>query len=153
MKYQHFQLVCLLILFSCRMMSAQHTVEKVKFSRIEVSSGLSNSNVNFILQDSKGFLWFGTQDGLNKFDGYTFKVYRNNPDDTASLLTNTINYIFEDSQKKNWVSTRSGGLQYYDNKLDRFVIRFRNVCIDRHVKFDTTSCYRSFPNSNRWQRC
>jgi ligand-binding sensor domain-containing protein len=82
------------------MMSAQHTVEKVKFSRIEVSSGLSNSNVNFILQDSKGFLWFGTQDGLNKFDGYTFKVYRNNPDDTASLLTNTINYIFEDSQKK-----------------------------------------------------
>jgi ligand-binding sensor domain-containing protein/signal transduction histidine kinase len=100
---------------------AQSTVEKVRFSRIEVGSGLSNSNVTAILQDSKGFLWVGTQDGLNKFDGYNFKVYRNNPDDTCSLLTNAINCIFEDTQKKIWVSTRSGGLQYYDNKLDRFV--------------------------------
>lgn len=132
MKYQHFQLACLFILFSCRITTAQHTVEKVKFSRIEVSSGLSNSNVNLILQDSKGFLWLGTQDGLNKFDGYTFKVYRNNPDDTASLLTNTINYIFEDSQKKIWVSTRSGGLQYYDSKLDRFV-RIKEFSINSHI--------------------
>jgi ligand-binding sensor domain-containing protein/signal transduction histidine kinase len=132
MKFHHFQLVCLLILFSCRMASAQPTVEKVKFSRMEVGSGLSNSNVTCILQDSKGFLWFGTQDGLNKFDGYNFKVYRNNPDDTASLLTNAINCIFEDSQKKIWVSTRSGGLQYYDNKLDRFV-RISEFSTNTHI--------------------
>ncbi|HEY8935751.1 MAG TPA: two-component regulator propeller domain-containing protein [Cyclobacteriaceae bacterium] len=99
---------------------------------MEVGSGLSNSNITFILQDSKGFLWFGTQDGLNKFDGYNFKVYRNIPDDTASLLTNTVNYIFEDSQKKIWVSTRSGGLQYYDNKLDRFV-RIKEFSVNSHI--------------------
>ncbi|MEO7990072.1 MAG: two-component regulator propeller domain-containing protein [Chryseolinea sp.] len=111
----------MLVCLSCKVILAQTSVEKVKFSRIEVGSGLSNSNVTYILQDSKGFLWFGTQDGLNKFDGYNFKVYRNNPDDTCSLVTNAINCIFEDSQKKIWVSTRSGGLQYYDNKLDRFI--------------------------------
>ena len=99
---------------------------------MEVGSGLSNSNITFILQDSKGFLWFGTQDGLNKFDGYNFKVYRNIPDDTASLLTNAVNYIFEDSQKKIWVSTRSGGLQYYDNKLDRFV-RIKEFSVNSHI--------------------
>ena len=132
MKFQQFQLVCSLILFSCRITSAQFTVEKVKFSRIEVGSGLSNSNVTCILQDSKGFLWFGTQDGLNKFDGYNFKVYRNNPDDTCSLLTNAINCVFEDSQKKIWVSTRSGGLQYYDNKLDRF-FRISEFSTNAHI--------------------
>ncbi|AYB32060.1 two-component regulator propeller domain-containing protein [Chryseolinea soli] len=139
-----FLLPCLIFVLYGKVMMAQSTVEKVNFSRIEVGSGLSNSNVTCILQDSKGFLWFGTEDGLNKFDGYTFKIYRNNPDDTASLLTNTINCIFEDSKNKIWVSTRSGGLQYYDNKLDRF-IRISEFSTNSHI-LQITEDY----NKNVW---
>ena len=112
-------LVPLLALLSCNVTSAQPT-EKVKFSRMEVSSGLSNSRVNCILQNSKGFLWIGTEDGLNRFDGYEFKVYRNLPGDTTSLLKNGILNLYEDSRGVLWVSTINGGLHMYNNKQDNF---------------------------------
>jgi ligand-binding sensor domain-containing protein len=84
MKRQYFHyLVCLLAFLSYKVMLAQPTNEKVKFSRVEANAELSNSKVNCILQDSKGFLWVGTEDGLNRFDGYEFKVYRNIPEDTT----------------------------------------------------------------------
>ncbi|WP_369411745.1 two-component regulator propeller domain-containing protein [Chryseolinea lacunae] len=92
----------------------------MKFSRIEASSELSNSKVNCVLQDSKGFLWVGTEDGLNRFDGYDFKIYRNHPDDTTSLLKNGISNIYEDSQGALWVSTLNGGLHTYNNSQDNF---------------------------------
>ncbi len=111
----------ILTTFSKEVLLAQTNGEDVTFSRIEVSSGLSNSTVTCILQDTKGFLWVGTRDGLNKFDGYNFKIYRNIENDTCSLLRNNITRIFEDVQKTIWVSTRGGGLHYYDDKLDRFV--------------------------------
>jgi len=122
MRRRHYcyYLIYLLSLFSCKITLAQTSVEKVKFSRIEVSSGLSNAKVNCILQDSKGFLWVGTQDGLNRFDGYEFKIYRNLPDDTTSLLKNGILNIYEDSQGVLWVSTNNGGLHTYNSKQDNF---------------------------------
>src|SRR5688572_15657570 len=76
---------------------AQSSLEKVKFSRIDVSAGLSNSNVTSIVQDSQGFLWVGTPDGINRYDGYDFKVYRQIPGDSTGLLNNSITFLFEDS--------------------------------------------------------
>jgi ligand-binding sensor domain-containing protein len=114
---------CVALLFffiSLRESGAQRSFEKAKFSRIEVSAGLSNSNVTSILQDSRGFLWVGTADGLNRYDGYNFRVYRNSQD-TSSLLLNSISCIFEDRTKKLWVSTRGGGLHYYSYNLDKFI--------------------------------
>ncbi|MBK8807380.1 MAG: hypothetical protein IPO21_12355 [Bacteroidales bacterium] len=55
--------------------------DDVKFRRYNIDEGLSQGNVNTIIQDKKGFIWAGTQDGLNRFDGYNFKVYKPNPDD------------------------------------------------------------------------
>jgi ligand-binding sensor domain-containing protein/signal transduction histidine kinase len=115
-----YYLVSLLVLFSCKVTFAQLAAEKVKFSRIEVSAGLSNSRVNCILQNSKGFLWIGTEDGLNRFDGYEFKVYRHLPGDTTSLLKNGILNIYEDSRGDLWVSTLNGGLHMYNSKQDNF---------------------------------
>lgn len=114
---------CLLLIraFFFDLLSAQSPPEKVKFARIEVSAGLSNSNVTCILQDSKGFLWVGTDDGLNKYDGYSFTIYRRSETDTVGLLKNTINTIFEDSRGTLWVSTRGSGLYTYDRRLDRFI--------------------------------
>jgi ligand-binding sensor domain-containing protein/signal transduction histidine kinase len=100
---------------------SQNTPLKTKFTRIEVRQGLSHSNVTAFCQDSKGFLWIGTENGLNKYDGYEFKVYRKKDNDTLSLLVNSINYIFEDSRQTLWVATRTAGLHYYDPELDAFV--------------------------------
>lgn len=101
---------------------SQSSLEKIKFTRIDVNDGLSNSNVTCIVQDSKGFLWAGTTDGLNKYDGYGFIVYRQLIGDTLGFLTNAISCLFEDSESKLWVSTRNGGFYFYDHKRDRFVI-------------------------------
>lgn len=94
---------------------------KVKFTRIDVSSGLSNSNVTCFTQDSKGFLWVGTADGINKYDGYKFVVYRKVLGDTTSLLDNNFNTVFTDSRGRIWASTRNRGFYYYDDNRDQFV--------------------------------
>ena len=59
-----------------------------------IENGMSQTSVNCIIQDSQGFLWAGTQDGLNKFDGYSFRVYKNEPSDTNTLSNNFINCIY-----------------------------------------------------------
>ena len=97
---------------------AQSPLKKVKFSRI--AAALSHPHVSSILQDSRGFLWIGTEDGLNRFDGYDVIVYRNNPDDTTSLLKNVILKVFEDSRGVLWISTSSGGLHVYNREEDNF---------------------------------
>ncbi|HLZ17514.1 MAG TPA: two-component regulator propeller domain-containing protein, partial [Cyclobacteriaceae bacterium] len=111
----------LIILGNSQRTDAQSGIEKIKFSRVTGGYGLSNSNVRCILHDSKGFLWVGTEDGLNRFDGYGFKVYRKTEGDTIGLLKNSINALFEDSHGRMWVATRGGGVHYYDRKLDRFI--------------------------------
>jgi len=105
----------LLILFLTFQAFAQR---KINFSN--VTAPLSSLQVSCIFQDSRGFLWVGTEDGLNRFDGYEFKIYRHDPDDSASLLKNRIRAIFEDSRGVLWVSTNSGGLHTYNRIHDNF---------------------------------
>ncbi|MEO7881015.1 two-component regulator propeller domain-containing protein [Mucilaginibacter sp.] len=76
--------------------------------RIGLKEGLSNSEIRCIFQDRRGFLWFGTYDGLNRFDGYDFKAYRNQPEDLSSIIHSYVNCIAEDSQRNLWVGTRQG---------------------------------------------
>lgn len=106
--------------------------ESLKFRRLAPEQGLSQSSVNAIAQDSQGYLWFGTQDGLNRYDGYTFKVYRYNPSDAASLSDNYIWRLLVDRQGTLWIGTYSGGLNRYDPARDNFLIY-------RHDPRDSTS--------------
>ncbi|MDA3894185.1 MAG: triple tyrosine motif-containing protein, partial [Salinivirgaceae bacterium] len=92
----------------------------IRFKRITVGDGLSQSNVQCIFQCSKGFLWVGTQDGLNKFDGYDFTIYRNNPKDTLSISGNRIENILEDASGTIWIATFFNGLCSYNRTTDKF---------------------------------
>ncbi|NJK87617.1 MAG: hypothetical protein HC906_18225 [Bacteroidales bacterium] len=80
--------------------------------------GLSNGNVNTICQDYKGFIWIGTKDGINRYDGFKIEVYKSSPGDSGGLPDNEIIKIFEDSKKRLWIGTRKG-LAYYDRGQKR----------------------------------
>ncbi len=94
--------------------------QSLPFNNLSTKDGLSNNKVVAILQDKSGFLWIGTEDGLNRFDGYEFKVYRNNPLDTNSISTNNIWSLFEDEEGNIWIGTKNGELNRYDVKTDVF---------------------------------
>jgi ligand-binding sensor domain-containing protein/signal transduction histidine kinase/DNA-binding response OmpR family regulator len=91
----------------------------VLFSHLTTNNGLSESFVTCILKDKYGFLWFGTGDGLNKYDGYKFKVFRNEPDNSKTIPFNTINCLFEDKAGEFWIGT-SGGVAKYNRNDDSF---------------------------------
>ena len=95
--------------------------ENFRMETIGIDDGLSQGFVSSIIEDKQGFLWFATRDGLNKYDGYTFKVYRHDPDDTSSLADNNITTLFEDSKGRLWVAMASGGLDLFDKETDRFI--------------------------------
>lgn len=84
-------------------------------------NGLSQNTVHHILQDSKGFIWFATEDGLNKYDGYNFTVYKNNLQDKYSISDNFIWTIFEDKSGTLWIGTNSGGFCKFDREKERFI--------------------------------
>ncbi len=89
------------------------------FSGYSIGDGLSQSVVNCIFQDSKGYIWFGTQNGLDKYNGYTFEAFTYNPNDTCSISNNWINGIAEDREANLWIATK-GGLVKYIRKEKRF---------------------------------
>ncbi|MEO5893713.1 MAG: two-component regulator propeller domain-containing protein [Ferruginibacter sp.] len=82
------------------------------FRHYQVENGLSNNSTICCLQDKKGFLWFGTKDGLNRFDGYSFKVFRSSPDDTGSIGSNFIHCLYEGPDGTLWVGTENGLFKY-----------------------------------------
>jgi ligand-binding sensor domain-containing protein/signal transduction histidine kinase len=89
------------------------------FRHYQVENGLSNNAVICCLQDKKGFLWFGTKDGLNRFDGYSFKIFRNDPDHAGSIGGNFIHSIYEDHNEVLWIGTEKG-LYKYDATTESF---------------------------------
>jgi signal transduction histidine kinase/CheY-like chemotaxis protein/ligand-binding sensor domain-containing protein len=88
-------------------------ISDVRFRHISNEQGLSNSTITCIFQDSRGFMWFGTRDGLNKYDGVKVVVYKNDPKNRASISDNFVNCIYEDSEHKLWIGT-----PYSLNKFD-----------------------------------
>jgi ligand-binding sensor domain-containing protein len=83
-------------------------ISDMRFRHISNEQGLSNSFVNAIFQDSRGFMWFATRDGLNRYDGVKVIVYKNNPNDRTTISDNYINTIYEDADHEIWVGTQYG---------------------------------------------
>lgn len=115
-KYYLFLIISILI-FSNNVIYG-HTHNFI-FDHLGVEDGLSETNVKKIIEDKNGFLWIATQSGLNRYDGYNFKVYHEIPGDTNSLIHNNITDLFIDSNDRLWVGT-SEGLNIYNQKMENF---------------------------------
>lgn len=94
--------------------------KQLEFDHFKTNQGLSQSNVLCILQDSRGFMWFGTRDGLNKYDGYKFTVYKNDPKNKNSISGNDISSIIESRSGDIWIATGGSGLCRYNTEKDQF---------------------------------
>ncbi len=90
------------------------------YQSISIAQGLSQGMVFDILQDKEGFIWIATKNGLNRYDGYGFTVFTNDPYNTHSLSSNIITTLFEDSKGRIWAGTENAGLNVYDKKSGRF---------------------------------
>jgi signal transduction histidine kinase/ligand-binding sensor domain-containing protein/DNA-binding response OmpR family regulator len=103
-----------------------------RFARIDMSKGLSHHTVNDIFRDKNGFVWFATSAGLNRYDGYTIRTFRNVPGDTTSILVDDLSRIFEGPDDKLWIFTHSGNT-VYDPKEETFYRNTNVLCSQLHV--------------------
>ena len=112
------RLLGLTLLLACLWAGAENTIPDMKFKRLDTRDGLSNSTINCIYQDSKGFVWIGTSYGLNRYDGYRFRTYYSDPNDTTTLRSNYVDQIFEDGAGRLWLRQ---GMNYslFDPKTER----------------------------------
>lgn len=92
----------------------------IKFYHLNYEQGLSQSTVNCIIKDNRGYFWFGTNDGLNKWDGYTFTVYSNDENNPGSIGQGRINAFYEDDEDNLWIGTSQGGLCKYNPEYNSF---------------------------------
>jgi signal transduction histidine kinase/ligand-binding sensor domain-containing protein/CheY-like chemotaxis protein len=116
--YFHIVLITWIIFFCNFSASAQFP--ELRFKHLNVEHGLSQSTVRAIFQDKNGFMWFGTDIGINKFDGSEFTVYRYNATDTNGISSNFIIEILEDSYGKFWIGTGYAGLSRFDRGKEIF---------------------------------
>ncbi|WP_020533144.1 hybrid sensor histidine kinase/response regulator transcription factor [Flexithrix dorotheae] len=114
-KYLYIFFLCILN-FPFLVLGQNHN----QFAKLTTEDGLSSVSVFSISQDYQGFMWFGTRDGLNKYDGNSFTIYRNDPSDKFSISGNYIRTTLEDSNRNFWVGT-SNGLCLYDREKDAFI--------------------------------
>lgn len=150
---------------------AQTPVQRIKFSNITSDQGLSQNKVNCVMQDWRGRLWFGTANGLDLYDGYQFKTYRNELGNRNSLSNNYILTLYEDHKGYIWVGTFGGGVTRFDPDKEEF-IRFRYDKSDPHslggndvrVFYEDKKgrlwmgCYNGYfgfldPKTNKFERC
>ena len=100
-------------------------VRNLRFGHLTTNDGLSQGYVTAILQDRRGFMWFATRDGLNRYDGNGFVVYKHNPNDPGSLSSNFIEDLVEDDHGYLWISTNTG-VNKFDPISDRFTRYFHD---------------------------
>ncbi|MFN3793279.1 MAG: two-component regulator propeller domain-containing protein [Chitinophagaceae bacterium] len=105
---------------------------------LSTRNGLSQNAVTCIYQDKKGFLWVGTQDGLNRYDGYQFKHYKHNPEDSSSISDQFITAIAEDGKGELWIGTRHG-LNRFNSNTEKFTHFFPDTSLKKAFQYAFTS--------------
>ena len=135
----------------CVLFSAQLYAQKAttRFNRLTIDNGLSLSSVYCIFEDSKGFMWFGTEDGLNKYDGKMFTIYRPLAGIKNSLSYKWTEIIFEDSHGKLWFGSK-GGLSFFNPLNETFRQYRHHVQNKATLSNDTITAINEGPNGSIW---
>ncbi len=120
------------------------------FYQLTVDEGLSQNSINSITQDSKGFIWICTQDGLNRYDGYEFKIFRHEPGNDNSLSNNYVWSLYEDSDGIFWICTFGGGLTRFDPATEKFKHFKNNAGDSTSISNDFTFQVVEFPEGTLW---
>lgn len=115
----------LILLATYRVGQAQETNQTIRFRHISISEGLSNLEVNDIIQDQQGYIWFATEGGLNRYDGYHVTVYEHDPINPNSLSRNVIKSVVEDSAGNLWLGYEEAGISKFDPSTEAFT-HFQN---------------------------
>jgi signal transduction histidine kinase/ligand-binding sensor domain-containing protein/DNA-binding response OmpR family regulator len=134
MKALHY-FSCIVLMSFGMLFTHSSSRAQIRFDKLTSSNGLSQSTINQIFQDQKGFLWFTSADGLNRYDGYEFTVFRHQPNTPNSLSNSDITCITQDRNQNLWIGTRTGGINLLDYRTGQF----------KHLS--TTTSGRSILNS------
>ena len=119
---KHLFYICCFILITLNLsVQAQLPLQNIKFKNLNATHGLPQNTINCVIQDQRGVLWFGTSDGLNRYDGYTFKIYKNELDNPNSLSNNYVLSLLQDREGYIWIGTYGGGLNRFDPNTEQFV--------------------------------
>jgi signal transduction histidine kinase/ligand-binding sensor domain-containing protein/DNA-binding response OmpR family regulator len=120
-----------------------------QFSHLDISNGLSNNRVSCIFKDANGFMWFGTTSGLNRYDGYKFKVFKHEPGDPNSLIDNNVMRIEEGPDRSMWLYTHSG-ISVYNSNTESFANDLLRELARYKVPTDQLTAIRKDHNGNFW---
>ncbi|MGF7232432.1 ligand-binding sensor domain-containing protein, partial [Arachidicoccus sp.] len=123
--------------------------EYYNFSKLNTSNGLSNNQVNAILKDSDGFLWFGTSSGLDRYDGSSFKIFRKKTDDITSLCDNSITALFQLPDRNIWVMTRGEPCIYHCD-IEKFDTNYNGYLNALHLPSGNISKIVPGNNNRYW---
>ena len=122
----------------------------IHFTHLSVKDGLSQSDVQGIVKDKYGFMWFATQDGLNKYDGYKFHLYKHSPKNPSGLRSNIVNAIYEDRLGNLWVGTTGGGLSLYNRENDSFTHFLEKPNDQSSISNNSVTCMYEDKLGNFW---
>ena len=95
-------------------------ISQLKFEHLNANDGLSYNKVQCILQDKQGYIWFGTVSGLNRYDGYAFKVFANIPEDSSTIAADDIISLYQDKDGLIWIGTATSSFSSYNPRTQRF---------------------------------
>lgn len=143
-------LFCISGLFAITSLFAQTDRLNIKFDNLSIKDGLSQSSPNCIFQDSRGLIWIGTEDGLNKFDGYTFTVYKPETNNPGSISNSRILSIAEDQAGNLWIGTNGGGLNLYNRNSNQFQHFQPGTPDEPAVAGSIIYCLLPLPNGELW---
>jgi len=146
MKRTLFIVICFLFLISENILGQR---QRIRFDRISIEHGLTQSSVGIIEQDHKGFLWFGTYMGLIRYDGYQYRSFLNSPDDNTSIAHNALRKIFIDSDGVMWIGTE-GGLSRYNQDKENFTNYYHNPKNPNSLSNDRVREVKEDKNGNLW---
>lgn len=144
-SHRLFAVACL---FHAISVTSQH--KQIRFEHINKEQGISSSEITHVLQDNFGFMWIATTDGLNRYDGYEMKIYRNTLFDSTSICDNSITTLYLDKKNQIWIGTKNGGLSIYNASQDNFINFSFNIYDSASLSFNHVTSIIEDDNDNVW---